>query len=321
MDIRDLDKRMKILKWDKHGDLLQNMAEAGGDVYNEFREWTPLKLCGLSYFAGGYAQILGNLKKKFPNLEIVYIDLFSGCGIDRIENVFVAGSPMVCIDSVTNRPAEFDTMYFNDANPEYRSALEKRLESLSEVDSFSWISDRYCTLNKDCNEALAEIVDNLNRKGFINYLAFIDPYKWEISWSAMEKLLSIEYGDIMMTLQARLIAKEIGKYVKQGTSSIEDNIKRFLGEEDRSIIENLNSEQAVKEYYMEKIRKYRRFIVDIEIKGGRRKPYRYYLIFASRRDPPWKSYITKMKMFVESFSGDLVRASLDYLTGKTVRLY
>jgi three-Cys-motif partner protein len=322
MDIKDLDKRLKILRWDKHEDLLHNIAEAGGDVYNQFKRWTPLKLCGLSYFAGGYAQILGNLKKTYPNLNVVYIDLFSGCGINKIKNTLIAGSPLVCIDSVTNRHVEFDIMYFNDSNPDFHFALEKRLESLSKIDSFAWIADRYYLLNKDCNEAIENIVDHLKRERFINYLAFIDPYKWEISWSAMENLLSIEYGDIMMTFQARLVAKEIGRYVSQGASSLGENIRRFLGEEDEDVIERLNSEQAVKEYYVGKIREYRKFIVDIEIKGGRSNPYRYYLIFASRKkNPPWGSYITKMKAFVESFSGDLVKASLDYLSGKTLRLF
>lgn len=319
--IEDLDKRLKILRWDKHEDLLHNVAEAGGNVYNEFKRWTPLKLCGLSYFAGGYAQILGNLKKDYPGLEVVYIDLFSGCGINKIKNTLFAGSPLICIDSVTNRQVEFDTMYFNDLNPDYYGALGKRLEFLSQSESFSWIKDKYHMLNKDCNVALEDIVGHLNRKGFINYLAFIDPYKWEIWWNSMKKLLSIEYGDIMMTLQAKLVAKEIGRYVTQGTPSLGEKIKKFLGEGDESTIEKLNSEQAVKEYYIDKIYEYRKFIVDIEIKSGKTNPYRYYLIFASRKkNPPWGSYITKMKTFVESFSGDLVRESLDYLTGRTQRI-
>ncbi len=320
--IEYLDERLKILRWDKHGDLLHDVAQEGEDISNKFKPWTPLKLCGLSYFAGGYAQILGNLKKRYPALEVIYIDLFAGCGINRIRNVLIAGSPLVCIDSATNRKVEFDTMYFNDSNPEYYTALDKRLRFLSEIESFSWINSRYHSLNKDCNEALENIVDDLNKKGFKNYLAFIDPYKWEISWSSMEKLLSIGYGDIMMTFQARLVAKEIGKYVSQGTPSIGDNIKRFLGEKDESIIEGLNNEQAVKKYYIGKMHEYRKFLVDIEIRGGKSNPYRYYLIFASRKEkPPWRSYITKMKTFVERFSGDLVKASLDYLTGETLRLY
>lgn len=321
--IEDLDKRLEILKWDKHNDLLDEVYQAGDNVYNKFKRWTPLKLIGLSYFAGGYAQILGNLKNKYKNLHVVYMDPFSGCGINKIksQNVLLAGSPLICIDSVTNRKAEFDYMFFNDADPEFSSSLEKRLEFLSHIDSFEWIANNYCIFNKDCNDALKEIVNYLNEKGFINYLAFLDPYKWEISWSMLEKLLSIEYGDLMMTFQAKLVAKEIGKYLSLGTSSLGNNIKRFLGEENENVIEKLRTEKAVKKYYLEKIGEYRKFVLDIKIKSGRRRPYWYYLIFASRKkNPPWKNYIVTMKGFVESFSGDLVKSSFDYLTGRIQRL-
>lgn len=321
MSIEDLDRRLRILRWDKHGTLLHNAAEAGENVYNRFRRWTPLKLFGLSYFAGGYIQILGGLRKRHPNLYVVYLDPFSGCGINKIGNILLAGSPLVCIDSATNRQVEFDAMFFNDADSGFSSSLEKRLRFLSQTDPFQWITGKYHVSNKDCNKALDDIVDYLRRKGFVNYLAFIDPYKWEISWSIMKELLSIEYGDIMMTFQARLVAKEIGKYSIQGTPSLGDNIKRFLGEEDEDIIRKLRTEQAVKEYYMEKINNYRKFVLDIEIRGGRSNPYRYYLLFASRqKNPTWKEYIVKMKEFMESFSGDLVKSSLDYLTGKIQRL-
>jgi three-Cys-motif partner protein len=322
-DIEDLDKRLEILKWDKHNGLLDEVAKAGDNVYNEFKQWTPLKLIGLSYFAGGYAQILGNLKKEHKNLHVVYIDPFSGCGINKIEgqNVLIAGSPLICIDSVTNRGVEFDRMFFNDVNPEFSSSLKKRLEFLSDVDPFCWIADSYCVYNKDCNDALKDIVYYLNEKRFINYLAFLDPYKWEISWSMMEELLSIEYGDIMMTFQARLVAKEIGKYLKQGIPSLGDNIRRFLGEKNENAIEKLGTEKAVRKYYLEKIREHRKFVLDIKVKSGKRKSFWYYLVFASRKkDPPWKRYIIEMKKLVESFSGDLVGSSLDYQMGRTQRL-
>ncbi|MGD2248038.1 MAG: three-Cys-motif partner protein TcmP [Candidatus Methanofastidiosia archaeon] len=325
-DIEDLDKRLEILQWDKHNGLLDEVAQAGEYIYNEFKQWTPLKLMGLSYFAGGYAQILGNLKKKHQNLHLVYIDPFSGCGINKIDSqdnqdVLIAGSPLTCIDSVTNREVEFDCMFFNDADPEFSSSLEKRLEFLSDVDPFCWIADSYCVYNKDCNDALKDIVHYLNEKGFINYLAFLDPYKWEISWSMMEELLSIEYGDIIMTFQARLVAKEIGKYLSQRIPSLGDNIRRFLGEENENVIEKLGNEKAVRKYYLEKIKEYRKFVLDIKIKSGKRKPYSYYLVFASRKkNPRWKRYIVEMRRLVESFSGDLVGSSFDYQMGRTQRL-
>jgi len=176
--------------------------------------------------------------------------------------------------------------------------------------------------NKDCNEAIKDIEQYMNSIKYKNYLAFIDPYHMEIWWKSMEKLLSFEYGDIMIVLQAKLIVRTIGTYLHSRSLSHGKKIQRFLGEENHNIIEQLRTEESVKKYYINKIYKYRKFIVDIEIKSGKRDPYRYYLIFATRREnPPWKNYIMKMKKFVEIFSGDLVETSIDYITGKAQRLY
>lgn len=325
-DITYLDKQLKILRWDKHGDLLRKVSEVGGEVYNKFNPWTPLKLCGLSYFAGGYAQILKKLKmlyknKYSSNFEVVYIDLFSGCGINQIEDTFMAGSPLVCIDSVTNRKVEFDVMFFNDLNSEYCSALEKRLDFLKEKEPFNWISDRYTILNKDCNDALEEIVDNLNKIKNKNFLAFIDPYSLELSWSSMEKLLSIPFGDVIITFQARYAARAVGQYLSSKSHSSGQGIKQFLGEENEATLATLNTEKAIKNYYVHKISEHRKFIADIEVKGGESIPYTYHIIFATRKEnPPWAGYITQMKRLIESFSGDRVTASLNYITGKTSRI-
>jgi len=325
-DITYLDKQLKILRWDKHGDLLRKVSEVGGEVYNKFNPWTPLKLCGLSYFAGGYAQILKKLKmlyknKYSSNFEVIYIDLFSGCGINKIEDTLIAGSPLVCIDSATNRKVEFDTMFFNDSNLGYCSALKKRLEFLEKKKTFNWISDRYTILNKDCNDALEEIVNYLNKITNKNFLAFIDPYSLELSWSCMEELLSIPFGDFMITFQARFAARAVGQYLSSKSSSSGQSIKRFLGEEDENILTTLCSEKIIKDYYINKIRNYRKFVVDIEVRGGKSTPYKYHMIFATRKqNPPWADYVVQMKKLIESFSGDLVTTSLNYLTGKISRI-
>ena len=319
MDIEELDNRLEILMWKNHGDLINKLSELGGGISNKFHNWTPLKLIGLSYFAGGYANILSSLKKKFPDLKIIYIDLFAGSGLNCINGTYFAGSPLVCIDSVRNRRTEMDKMYFNDNNNEYCNALKKRLEYLESIDEFSWISNNYEILNLDCNEAMNSIIENIKNIGFQNFLAFIDPYRIELSWNCLENLLSIPYGDIMISFQAKLIAKDIGRYRENQLTDSKDKIQQFLGEEDQSVIIKLDSEEKIKNYYIDKISRHRKFIRDIEIKSG--GGYRYFIIFASRKeDPPWGKYIDKMKKFIESYNGDLVEHSIDYLTCKQLRL-
>lgn len=326
MDITNLDKRLAILKWEKHGDLLDEITDVGNkECVNEFREWTPLKLIGLSYFAGGYATILSSLRKKNVDLKVVYIDLFSGCGVNKIEDIFFVGSPLATIDSVSNRRSsdsniEFDMMFFNDVDENYSNALSKRLTMLETNENFLWIKNKYAISNKDCNDSLDEIVKYLNSYNKINYLAFIDPYKWDISWKKLESLISIGYGDIMITLQAKLIAKEIGKYDSLSEET-KNKIKDFLGTIDDEEIRLLNTEVGVKNYYINKLSKYMGFIRDIEIKGGCSNPYKYYLIFATPKEAPkWQDYIESMKIFVETYSGDLVKDCIDHMKRKQMRI-
>jgi hypothetical protein len=45
------------------------------------------------------------------------------------------------------------------------------------------------------------------------------------------------------------------------------------------------------------------------------------MIFTSKRkDPPWKNWIESLKVYVESFSGDLVEHCFNRMLGKEKRL-
>lgn len=172
MDIIPLDNRLEILKWKKHGGLLEELLDCGErNCVNIFKGWTPLKLIGLSTFAGIYSSIL---RSQLKEATLIYIDLFSGSGINKIKDsgeIFV-GSPLAFIDSVSNRHLTFDKMYFNDINPSYIEALNKRLKYLGKKDTFNWISENYELFNLDCNEAIDTITKKINSFKFKNYLAF-----------------------------------------------------------------------------------------------------------------------------------------------------
>lgn len=137
------------------------------------------------------------------------------------------------------------------------------------------------------------------------------------------KLLEIPYGDVLITFQATLIAKEIGKYNSVGLSEeTVRTISECLGAPPEEW-SRLDKEEILKNYYIEKIKSYKNYVVDIMVKG--KVPggpmFKYFLIFASgRKDPPWKSWIERMKEFVKNYSGDIVEDSLKYLDGKSVRI-
>lgn len=326
MDIIPLDNRLEILKWKKHGGLLEELLDCGErNCVNIFKGWTPLKLIGLSTFAGIYSSIL---RSQLKEATLIYIDLFSGSGINKIKDsgeIFV-GSPLAFIDSVSNRHLTFDKMYFNDINPSYIEALNKRLKYLGKKDTFNWISENYELFNLDCNEAIDTITKKINSFKFKNYLAFIDPIKWQLNWSSLKKLLSIKNGDIFITLQSLLTAKEIGSLKKGRLKEKKELLKNFLGEENEEVITNLdltegiNLTEAVRKLYIDKIKEYKPYVEYIKISAGG-IPYNYYLIYATGKpEPKWSDAIMSLKNFIESYSGIEVTTSIDYSQGKQKRM-
>ena len=316
-NINKLLERLKYLTWGEDNALLQKLAEVGDNKFNEFKEWSLLKLICLDYFLCPYLRIVGKLKEEESRgMRLFYIDPFAGTGLNRVpnEDVIFAGSPLVAIHG-TKRMLEkykmrkFDEMIFCDLK--YGDILEKRINYLSRAEDFSWVKDTVKIYKGDANEIIYEISDEIEQEKMKNYLAFVDPYKWEISWDSLERLLEIKYGDLMITHQARLIAKEIGRI--DSLKNAQETVSGYFGESLEKIRE-LNSEEAVKDFYISKIKKFKKFVLDIKING---KGFCYYLIFASReKRPKWSDIVYRMKEMIENYDRDLVKIALDRLLGR-----
>jgi three-Cys-motif partner protein len=321
--IKWFDKELKKLKLEDYNDLLDRLSKIS-NVYNEFHLWTPLKLIILSYFIQPYLNIVNKLREKTSSIQILYIDPFAGSGLNAVNHSLLIGSPLVAIEGSIKAKGQFDIFFLNERDEKYFSALENRIGYLKTISKFNWINDKIILNNGDASDNLEGTIKIIDEIKYKNYLAFIDPWKWELKWNSFKKLLEIPYGDILCTLQARLIAKEIGKNKKENLSLTEQTkeiISDFFGVSEDGW-KNLTSANLVREYYKGKISEYKPYIEDIKIKSRDTKSggFAYYLIFASgREDPPWASIIEKIKHKIENFSGDIVKRSLDYIEGKGIK--
>ena len=314
--LEDLDRRLDILMMKDKSHIMNELCKI--DVYNEFNSWTPLKLIALSYFVGPYLRIIGKLKEKWHgNLFVAYVDAFAGSGINKLGDSYTLGSPIAAIDSANTAEHKFDMMYLVDINKDYTKAMERRLNLLEKYEEYEWISGRYKIYEEDVNSALLKIVDDITKRDYINYLTFIDPYKCDIKWQSLAKLLAVR-GDLLITHQARLIAKEVGNYkIGRLTDNKVNEISEYLGVTPIELYE-LDTEEKIKDFYIEKVKEYKEFVREWTVKSG--KGYKYYLIFASsQKNPGWKNIIENLSRF-ETFSGDLVKHCLDRMEGKAPRL-
>lgn len=316
-EIEDLDRRLNILAMKDRPHIMKELCQI--EVYNRFNAWTPLKLVALSYFVGPFLRIVGNLKEKYHgNLFIAYIDTFAGSGINELEGHYTVGSPIAAIDSANTTDHKFDMMYFADKNKDFLDALYRRLKLLEKYEEYRWLSGRYKIMPGEANETLPSIVEEISEKKYKNCLAFIDPYKWEIKMDTLSRLLEEIWGDVLITHQAMLTAKEIGKFKKdQLTDDTANKIADYLGIS-TSDLPKFDTEEKVKNLYISKIRKHKNYVKAWPVRSD--IGYKYYIIFASsKKNPSWAGVIESLTGF-EIFTGNIVKYCFERMAGRAPRI-
>lgn len=280
-------------------------------VVNEFMDLTPLKLAFYNYVIDIYTRIIPKFSDFFKN--VYYVDLFSGSGINMIENdMTFIGSPLIASRPKFNK---FKTMFFIDLKEKYCNALEQRLNALG-------VTNKQI-MCEDCNLRIDHILDTL-KSGSSHSLIIIDPYALEIKWNTLEKLLNIN-SDIILTFQSRLVARAVGKALKKEESG--EPLNEFFGDDSwRTITDQLKLEieyeEPLMKLYVDKIRRTRvdPIIALIRIKGN---GFSYYLIFITRKTSggsPWMKGIMQGKVEIEKEDSKAVSMVSDIISGKQRRL-
>ena len=154
-----------------------------GYVALEFGSWAEDKLSHLDKYCSIFNTAT---RKRWKNR--VYIDLFSGPGkcLRKGTKREFNGSPLLALNCDT----PFTHYYFNDINPEYIEALEKRTQNFS--------YEMYY-INKDCNLAIDEILTKI--PSYSICFAYIDPYYLEIKFDTIRKLTTTRAVDLLITFQ------------------------------------------------------------------------------------------------------------------------
>lgn len=278
---------------------LRNISKG---VYNDFHEWTPLKLAVFNYTLDIYTKIA---RKYFS--KIYFFDLFAGSGINKLKNNdFVIGSPFIAF---LNHKKDYEKFLFCEYSNENKdkknySALKKRLDYFK--------TDKILIYNHCCNEILnsilTEIDQNVNNSSFI----FIDPYCMEFNWESMKKVLNLK-SDILLTFMSNLIynrcvTKERGK---------EDSKKldEFFG---NNSWKKANSPEELIEIYKSNILKVRpnAIMENIKITSVKNKGFCYEMLFITNKtkgNNNWMNAIHDLKLKIEKNSDEMVRKSLDML--------
>ena len=179
-------------------------------------------VCDKYYYIRRYIYIFEtSMRIKWPNRT--YIDLFSGPGKckNRETGKVYIGSPLIAI--TTDYP--FTKYYFIDNNQEYISALKQRC-------IHSVIMEKVSITQGDANIEVKKIVEEISKVKGLN-LALLDPEGFELKFSTVRTLASIEKMDLIIYYPQMGINREFIKdFNNEGNTKIDEY---FGGREWREI--------------------------------------------------------------------------------------
>lgn len=284
---------------------IEILSKMKPEVYNEFREWTPLKLILLNYALDVCTSIIKNHKYLFK--EMYYVDLFAGSGINKIRGSedFLIGSPLI---ATLNYSDDYTSMIFCEKKKIFVKALSLRLESLNKSNLSVKGEYEFC---------LNEIINNVNNRGVYSFF-FIDPCCMEFNWESMKKVLNVR-SDIIFTFMSSEIYRAVG-LAKSGIGVGGGLAEMFGGDSWK----NANSVEELVEIYKKNILREREDapIRIIQIRSEQFN-FCYHLFFITNRtkqDNKWLRAIDKAKEEIESNSDLVVIKALDIVKKRQTTL-
>lgn len=289
-------------------EITREVAKINPKIYNKFQAWTPLKLVLLNYALDVCTLIISsNIKNNKIFEKSYYIDLFAGSGLNKINNDYLIGSPLISSLKYSNR---FDSLFFCENNLQLYNSLKKRLDFINKNNVFSEYGD--------CNKCLSDIIKKINYPKSYSFF-FIDPHCMEFSWQSMTEVLKLR-SDVVFTLMTSEIFRSI-RLCNSGKSN-GDYLTSFFGDESWREIDNYDT---LVEKYKSNILKLRQnaIIEDIVVKS-KKFNFCYHMIFITNQTKngcPWTRAIKKAKEEIESNSDKSVELALEIVKKRQKTLF
>ncbi len=290
----------------------------GTSAFYEANPWTIVKLLFLKmYIRDVYTPIIG---RKYPSM--VYIDLFSGPGVDRFKinrdryTVFF-GSPLI---AAVFASYPFTKIILNDLG-KWTDVLEQRMRAVA--------GDSVVVFRDDANSVVNDVKGILkglkNEYGGTHFLAFLDPEGLELRWKTIRTLISLEKegiaGDFIVLFQGYEVARNAGVVRKHGlknkrSSKILDRLNDFFcngawlqicREQDHGL------PSALLKLYMDCFAREKSKAIVEEIPIELSNKAKYWLIYATRvtsRGSPYMESVRWLKKLVEGNPPKLVKSAV-----------
>lgn len=284
---------------------IEEIMKIQPDIYNEFNEWTPLKLVLLNYALDVCTSIIKNyFDDKY------YVDLFAGSGMNKMKNKkdFLIGSPLI---STLKYRDKFSKLFFCENNLSLFDALKERMDYFKE--------QKLSVTPKNCNDCLNDIIKEIDNNGSYSFF-FIDPHCMEFNWESMKKVLNLR-SDIVFTLMSGQIIRTV-QLAKKYKECAGEGLNVFFGDESWKSIES--TDDLVKVYSENIVKEKDDCIVkDIKIQS-KKFNFVYHMLFITHKTKngsPWLRALEKPKKEIESNSDKSVEMALELITKRQRTLF
>ena len=230
-------------------------------------QWSEDKLHFVSYFSSLFN---GGMKNRWSTR--VYVDLFAGPGLcrDRETGAEFAGSPLKALEC----PIPFTHLFFNDIDKDSIEALKKRQEKSHPQANVEYFND-------DCNEAAEQIAGQAPRGALT--LAFIDPWKYELSFKGLSHLGRRLATDLVVTFHSSSIKRNVHHEIEEVDAFLADENWRSRYWKAQSDISHSGTEVLIETFQRSLQRRlgYEHFGVPKVIRNSNGSPM-FYVLFASK---------------------------------------
>jgi three-Cys-motif partner protein len=263
-------------KRDRWPELCKLVEQPDGLPTRDAGPWTEDKL----YFWNRYVDITTTSMVGHPKWPsgLVYVDLFAGPGICKIEETGkrFPGSPLIA----AHAPKPFRSVLLCELDLSNADALAERMKHSPARDAFE-------LFRGDCNERVAQMAERI--PAGVLTLAFIDPEGLHVWFETIATLAASGRVDLLILLADRMdIVRNIDLYASQRDS----NLDRMLGPRSQwrqrwSSLSNRSAANICKLFtdeYQTQLRKELGYSVfrDKQMKSARGPLYR--LLFASKHE-------------------------------------
>lgn len=314
-----MDKSKKKNEHDWLVSKLGDILEYGKHVMDSYKTTdygyhTALKLIVLGYITDAFFTIANAEGRKADGFDgSVYIDMFAGTGLVRIEETeyFLGGSP-VC---ASMNQHSYDHAILVDSNKDNCDILRGRMEKIQKVQK------KYTIINGDINEKVDDVIKEIQNK-FDKPLvfAFVDPEGLEIKFRTLKKISdAFAHCDFLININAPGISRAIGKAKASPKTHIK-SVEEFLDLDAEVILGKRFIKEQISKIYGKHIEEILGKVVGDEIKIQGEKHIEYHLLWNTRstlNNSPYSRVFSSLKEKIDKLSSFDVKQTLEVMHKKT----